>query len=68
MAILPVSDEDLLSTAAAEAADARNAFTVDLDGYERPLHTLLDLARRQKIDLVKLSLLELANQYLVRVH
>lgn len=65
MTVLPVSDEDLLSTAAAEAADARNAFTVDLDGYEGPLHMLLDLARRHKIDLVKVSILELANQYLV---
>ncbi len=65
MTVLPVSDENLLLTAAAEAADVRNAFTVDLEGYEGPLHMLLDLARRHKIDLVRVSILELANQYLV---
>ncbi len=58
--------DDLLSSASADAADAdeRNAFRVDLDGYEGPLHLLLDLARRQKVDLTHISILELANQYL----
>ncbi len=60
------SDEDLLAHAAGEAADAdgAHAFRVDLDGYEGPLHLLLDLARRQKVDLAKISILDLANQYL----
>ena len=39
-------------------------FAVDIDGYEGPLHLLLDLARRQKVDLLKVSMLELANQYI----
>jgi segregation and condensation protein A len=39
-------------------------FRVDLDGYEGPLDLLLDLARRQKVDLARISILELANQYL----
>ena len=37
---------------------------LDLDGYEGPLDLLLALAREQKIDLAKLSILALADQYL----
>jgi segregation and condensation protein A len=37
---------------------------VDVDGYEGPLDLLLDLARRQKVDLGKISVLALAEQYL----
>lgn len=37
---------------------------VDLDGYEGPLDMLLDLARRQKVDVTKISILDLAEQYL----
>lgn len=54
-------------SAGAQDADARNAFLVDLDGYEGPLHLLLDLARRQKVDLRRISILELADQYLAFV-
>lgn len=36
---------------------------VDLDGYEGPLDLLLELARRQKVDLRKISILRLAEQY-----
>src|SRR5271156_4246649 len=43
------------------------AFKVDLDGFEGPLDLLLELARRQKVDLVRISILELANQYLAFV-
>jgi segregation and condensation protein A len=64
MTVLTVPDEDMLAQASAEAADAKDAFVVDLDGYEGPLHLLLDLARRHKIDLVKISILNLADQYL----
>jgi segregation and condensation protein A len=39
-------------------------FSVDLDGYEGPLHVLLALARAQKVDLRHLSILTLAEQYL----
>ncbi|MEC9344201.1 MAG: ScpA family protein [Pseudomonadota bacterium] len=38
--------------------------TVDVDGFEGPLDLLLELARRQKVDLAKISILALANQYL----
>ena len=47
-----------------EDVDAEDMFSVDIDGYEGPLHLLLDLARKQKVDLLKVSMLELATQYL----
>ena len=37
---------------------------VDVAGYEGPLDLLLDLARRQKVDLARISVLALAEQYL----
>ena len=37
---------------------------VDVDGYTGPLDLLLDLARKQKVDLHKISVLALADQYL----
>lgn len=37
---------------------------VDVDGYEGPLDLLLDMARRQKVDLAAISILALAEQYL----
>lgn len=37
---------------------------VDVEGYEGPLDLLLELARRQKVDLAHLSVLALAEQYL----
>jgi segregation and condensation protein A len=43
------------------------AFTVDLDGFEGPLDLLLELARRQKVDLARISVLALAEQYLAFV-
>ena len=57
-----------LDFSAAEQVDAREAFVVDLDGYEGPLHVLLALARTQKVDLLKLSITRLAEQYLAFVH
>lgn len=52
---------------AALAAEDGQALIVDLDGFEGPLHLLLELARRQKVDLLKLSVLKLADQYLAFV-
>lgn len=40
---------------------------VSLTAFQGPLDVLLDLARRQKVDLLKVSVLELAEQYLVFV-
>ena len=53
---------------AREAAEDGDALIVDIDGYEGPLHVLLALARSQKVDLLKLSILKLAEQYLAFVH
>jgi segregation and condensation protein A len=38
--------------------------TLDLDGWEGPLDLLLTLARSQKVDLAKISILSLVEQYL----
>jgi segregation and condensation protein A len=40
------------------------AFVLDLDGYEGPIDLLLALAREQKVDLARISILALADQYL----
>ena len=53
--------------AAVNAAEDGEALIVDLEGYEGPLHVLLALARSQKVDLLKLSVLKLAEQYLAFV-
>ena len=50
---------------AAQAAPADDeVMYVDVGGYEGPLDLLLDLARRQKVDLSQISVLALAEQYL----
>jgi segregation and condensation protein A len=43
---------------------AEQPLVVDLDVYEGPLDVLLALAREQKVDLTKISILKLADQYL----
>ena len=40
------------------------ALVVAVDGFEGPLDVLLALARNQKVDLTRISVLELADQYL----
>jgi segregation and condensation protein A len=40
------------------------ALVVDVEGFEGPLDLLLALARRQQVDLAKISILALADQYL----
>ncbi|MFT4962486.1 MAG: segregation and condensation protein A [Paracoccaceae bacterium] len=56
--------EDKISVADRLAAEA---LIIDVDGYEGPLDVLLTLSRTQKVDLRKISVLELARQYLVFV-
>lgn len=51
----PVTDEDRLPG---------EQLVVALDGFEGPLDLLLALARTQKLDLSKMSMLELAEQYI----
>jgi segregation and condensation protein A len=50
---------------AAEISNDEPSLVVDVEGYEGPLDLLLALARQQKVDLAKISILALANQYLV---
>ncbi|HWV96875.1 MAG TPA: ScpA family protein [Xanthobacteraceae bacterium] len=50
--------------AVAEQAEDDQALVVDVEGYEGPLDLLLNLARQQKVDLAKISILALADQYL----
>ena len=51
----PVRDADAI---------AAESLQVTVDGYEGPLDLLLTLARTQKVDLAKISVLQLAEQYL----
>lgn len=46
------------------AATADEALMVAVDGFEGPLDLLLTLARNQKVDIAKISVLKLADQYL----
>ena len=48
----------------AELAEGEPSLVVDVAGYEGPLDLLLALARTQKVDLAKISILALADQYL----
>jgi segregation and condensation protein A len=62
---LPAPDDweqrDTLMMTPEEAGDA---LLLELDGFEGPLDLLLQLARNQKVDLTKISILALAQQYL----
>ena len=46
---------------------AAESLVIDVDGFEGPLDVLLTLARTQKVDMRKISVLQLARQYLVFV-
>lgn len=48
-----------------EEIEQADALLLKLDGYEGPIDVLLDLARKQKVDLMQISILQLAKQYLV---
>jgi len=49
-------------------ANGGEALIIDVDGYEGPLDVLLALARAQKVDLRKISILALAEQYLTFIN
>jgi len=66
--ILPLSEpeaDDWSGPASAPTGDA--ALYLELDGWEGPLDLLLDLARRQKVDLKAISILALVDQYIVYI-
>lgn len=54
--------DEWVSPASAPTGD--DALYLELDGWEGPLDLLLDLARRQKVDLRQISILALVDQYL----
>ena len=58
---MPDGDHDFEGV---EARLAAEALIVDVDGFEGPLDLLLTLSRTQKVDLRKISVLALAEQYL----
>jgi segregation and condensation protein A len=57
-------DGNFQAEPAGERAADEPALVVDVEGFEGPLDLLLALARQQKVDLAKISILALANQYL----
>jgi len=59
--------DDFFDAGATAERLAAEALVVDLDGYEGPLDLLLALARSQKVDLRRISILRLAEQYLTFV-
>jgi segregation and condensation protein A len=56
--------QDEIDFEASERADGEPALVVDVGAFEGPLDLLLELARRQKVDLHQISILALADQYL----
>lgn len=48
----------------ADEADPRSSVQLSLDGFEGPLDLLLELARRQAVDLRRVSVASLVDQYL----
>jgi segregation and condensation protein A len=58
------ADNTELDLGAAEEAEGRDALLLALDAFEGPLHLLLELARTKKIDIAKVSVGEIADQYL----
>src|SRR6476659_10097008 len=56
---------DAFETEIAERGTDEPALLIDVEGFEGPLDVLLALARTQKVDLAKISVLALAEQYLV---
>ncbi|EAQ44914.1 MAG: segregation/condensation protein A [Roseobacter sp. MedPE-SWde] len=65
-----MSEQNLFDEASAQSVEERlaaEALIVDVDGFEGPLDLLLTLSRTQKVDLRRISVLELARQYLTFV-
>lgn len=56
--------DDAFMSDSVEARLADEALIVDVDGFEGPLDLLLTMSRTQKVDLRKISVLALAEQYL----
>ena len=59
-----MNTEQEFETELAERSGDEPSLMVDVEGFEGPLDLLLTLARQQKVDLAKISILALADQYL----
>lgn len=59
-----MNTEQEFETELAERSADEPSLMVDVEGFEGPLDLLLTLARQQKVDLAKISILALADQYL----
>src|SRR5581483_1963896 len=63
--VMMIADETPFETELTEERGSTEpALMVDVEGFEGPLDLLLTLARQQKVDLAKISILALADQYL----
>ena len=60
--------EQEFETELAERSGDEPSLMVDVEGFEGPLDLLLTLARQQKVDLAKISILALADQYLAFIY
>jgi segregation and condensation protein A len=59
-----IADDPHFVTEFSERATDEPALVIDVEGFEGPLDLLLTLARQQKVDLAKISILALADQFL----
>src|SRR6187200_348930 len=62
-----MAEAGAFETEIAERGADEPALLIDVEGFEGPLDLLLALARQQKVDLAKISILALAEQYLAFV-
>ena len=44
-------------------SNINNSISVDIPNYSGPLETLLDLAKKQKVDLTQISVTKLADEF-----
>ena len=58
------TNEEFKDGPAFETPSGESAFVIDIEGYEGPIDILLEMARKQKVDLAHISILALATQYL----
>jgi segregation and condensation protein A len=62
-----VTDQDCLTIEGPALDGDPEALPIDLEGFEGPLHLLLELARAQKVDLARISMAALADAFLTFV-
>lgn len=64
---LPLDGADAEWDGVPSGEKRKEALYLEIEGWEGPLDLLLDLARRQKVDLRGISILELVDQYLTYI-